>query len=243
MVNSMKGPGLVLLILMLCISGESLAQKQVNVSNQQWFQYYNTLQIGNQWAIQSDLGIRFRDELGDLSQTLIRSGIEYQWNNHLRSTAGFAFLTFHLDGVRTRVEYRPYQELDLTETYGRVKTQHRFRMEERFFSATDESGLLSSFNFRYRYRFQAIIPLIHLKNEKKLVLIVGDEILLNSGKEIIYNIFDSNRILIGPALHLSPNMDISVIYNHLFAQKNQPEMFSRTHIVWVGIKHKISLIN
>ena len=83
MVNSMKGPGLVLLILMLCISGESLAQKQVNVSNQQWFQYYNTLQIGNQWAIQSDLGIRFRDELGDLSQTLIRSGIEYQWNNHI----------------------------------------------------------------------------------------------------------------------------------------------------------------
>jgi len=239
----MRSPGLVLLLLMLFISGKSLAQKQVNVSNQQWFQYYNTLQISHHWAIQSDLGIRFRGELGDLSQTLVRSGIEYQWNKNIRSTAGFAFLTFHLDGLRTRVEYRPYQELDLTETYGPVKTQHRFRMEERFLSATDESVLVSSFNFRYRYRFQATIPLISLKKEKKLVLIVGDEILLNSGKEIIYNVFDSNRVLIGPALHLSPDMDISVIYNHLFAQKNQPEMFSRTHIVWVGIKHKISLTN
>ncbi|MEQ8551978.1 MAG: DUF2490 domain-containing protein [Cyclobacteriaceae bacterium] len=238
----MRGPGLVLL-LTLCISVESIAQKQVNTGDQQWFQYYNTLQIGNQWAIQSDLGIRFRDELGDLSQTLIRSGIEYQWNNHLRSTAGFAFLTFHQDGTRTRVEYRPYQELDLTETYGPVKTQHRFRIEERIFSATDESGFISSFNIRYRYRFQAIIPLINLKNEKKLVLLVGDEILLNSGKEIIYNVFDSNRILIGPTLHLSPNVDISVIYNHLFAQKNQAEIFSRTSIVWVGIKHKIPLTN
>lgn len=235
----MRGLGLAFLLVLILISVGLQAQKQVSTDNQQWFQYYNTIQIGNHWAIQSDMGIRFSDELSDLSQTLVRSGLEYQWNNNLRATAGFAFLTFHSEGVRTRVEYRPYQEIDLSETYGRVKTQHRLRIEERFFSYTDESGIQSMFNFRYRYRFQAILPLISLDNEKKLVFVVGDEILINSGKEIVYNIFDSNRILIGPALHLSPHFDISILYNHLFAQKNRAEAFSRTHIIWLGIKHEI----
>ncbi|MBV6640449.1 MAG: DUF2490 domain-containing protein, partial [Cyclobacteriaceae bacterium] len=112
----------------LIVSALSYGQKQVNTGNQQWFQYYNTLQIANHWAIQTDMGIRYREQMSDLSQMVFRSGLEYQWNSNIRTTAGFAFLTFHQDGVRSRVEYRPYQELDITDTYGSIKTQHRFRL-------------------------------------------------------------------------------------------------------------------
>ncbi|MBV6639080.1 MAG: DUF2490 domain-containing protein, partial [Cyclobacteriaceae bacterium] len=119
--------------------------------------------------------------------------------------------------------------------------QHRFRLEERFFSSRDEFGTQSNFNLRYRYRFMASIPIITFKNEKKLLINIGDEILINSGKEIIYNIFDSNRLLIGPAIQINPKLNVSILYNHLFAQQNEVNAFSQTYILWFAVKHKISL--
>lgn len=234
---------IIVVLTLLIASNEALAQKRVSRGNQQWFQYYNTLHISDKWAIQSDAGIRFRDELTDLSQALIRSGLEYQWTDNLRTTLGFALLSFHLGGVQSRAEYRPYQELDITKAYGKVRTQHRFRMEQRFFSSTDEFGIESNFNFRYRYRLMVTFPLATLKHEKKLIFNIGDEILFNSGKEIIYNVFDSNRLLIGPGFQINPDINISLLYHHLFAQQNEAETFSQTHIFWFILKHKISKNN
>lgn len=221
----------------------SYCQKNKTDGNQQWIQYYNSIRLSENWGIYSDFGLRFRN-LEEVSQTLVRSGLGYQPNSQTRLVAGFAFLTFHKSGSSTKVEYRPYQEVTLTQSFSKIDIKHRFRSEQRIFSATDESDIKSSFNHRFRYRILTNIPLVKKSgNETQLSLTVGDEILINAGKEIEYNMFDGNRILIGPALQFSNNLNISLIYNRQFGQKNEANSFASTHVFWIGIKHKIHVMD
>lgn len=221
----------------LCVS----AQKNVTHANQQWIQYYNSIKINDQFSLYTDLGLRWRNELGEVSQTLMRTGLGYQANQQTRFIVGFAFLTFHKNEETSKVEYRPYQEINISQPFDKFKLQHRLRSEQRFFSSTDESGISSKFNHRFRYRFMMNIP-IYKDNEKSKVSInFGDEILINAGKEIEYNMFDGNRILIGPAIQISPSLNISLTYNYLFSQKNAPESFSDTQVIWIGIKHRVDV--
>lgn len=230
-------------ILVILLHGErGQCQKTVVNSNQQWLQYYNSLKLSDSWSIYTDVGVRTRNDIQEISQMLIRAGLGKRLNDQTRIIAGFAFLSFHKQGETTKVEYRPYQELNLVQILGKGKIQHRFRAEQRFFSFADESGIESNFNHRFRYRILYTIPLFHFTNENKLVsLNLGDEILINAGKEISYNMFDGNRLMMGSSIQINPTLNISLTYNFLFSQLNTPENFRKTHVLWVGIKHKIDV--
>jgi hypothetical protein len=80
--------------------------------------------------------------------------------------------------------------------------QNRYRVEARYFVNILDSGDIpkSNFNFRLRYKIIAAIQILNFKRNKvtkTLFLNIGDEILINAGKEIIYNMFDNNRLTAG----------------------------------------------
>jgi hypothetical protein len=218
------------------------AQKTKSSSNQQWIQYYSNIALSERWSLVSDYGLRRREHLSEWSQMLVRVGAGYQIHPSVKGVVGMAFLTFHKGGDRTKVEYRPYQELGSVQSFAKLRIQHRLRIEERFFQSTNENGDPSSFNFRFRYRLLGSYPVADMNGEREagsFLIYFGNEILVNAGSEIIYNQFDSNRVLIGPAFQWRPNLTLSLLYNYLYAQRNQPETFTETHVLWLGIKHKL----
>lgn len=233
---------IVAVLLFLNIS--AFCQRETVRGNQQWFQYYNSIKISEKFGLYSDAGIRWKDTFDELSQTLLRTGVGYNFNKEVRVISGFAFLTFRRDGDWDRFEYRPYQEVSVAKLLGKVKAQHRFRVEERFFrSGGTDSGIRNSFNYRFRYRFYVFIPIGTLTAKHPLYLNVGDEILFNAGKDVAKNIFDSNRLLIGPAIQLNSGLNISLTYNYTYARKNQGDTESTAHIIWLGFKHKLNLVD
>lgn len=229
---------------MTLASGKLVAQRETVRGNQQWVQYYNSVKLSEKVGLYSDAGIRWKNGFNETSQTLIRTGIGYNVNKNVRLLTGFAFLTFRRDGDWDRFEYRPYQEITVSQLLRKVKSQHRFRLEERIFrSGAEDSGIKNSFNYRLRYRFYVFIPITSLSEKHQLFLNFGDEILINAGKNIAGNIFDSNRLLIGPAVQLNESLNISLIYNYTYAKKNQGDTESMAHILWLGIKHKVNLVD
>lgn len=221
-------------------------EKSINYSNQQWIQYYNKLHFSEHWSLLTDGGFRTKDAFNSPSQYIVRTGIAYQLNPNLRFAAGFAHLGFYRSDSLSSMEFRPYQEVLLKQKVGKVSIGHRFRLEQRVFRNLDPAGGLSStgdFNLRYRYRLFLNIPLWISKNTagRKLQLNVGDEIFLASGKDVVYNIFNQNRILVGPTFKINKNFGISMTYNHQFIGKNAPAEYNQDYVFWLGIKHTIDL--
>ena len=218
-------------------------EKSIDRSNQQWIQYYNQTTLSHQWVLLLDGGYRWV-EFSEGAQYVTRLGLGYRLNNHLQAAAGFAHLGFYEEGGVTRLEFRPYQEFLIRETYGKVRTAHRFRIEERFFSRLSErAGQGSnSFNFRFRYLFSLDIPLFKLSKaypDRNLTLSIGNEILVNAGKEVTHNVFDQNRILIGPNIALRENFRMRFIYHGQFISTDSPLTFRYHDIIWLGIIHHL----
>ncbi len=70
---------------------------------------------------------------------------------------------------------------------------------------------------------------------------IGDEIFINAGKEIIYNRFDNNRILVGSTFQINKNLNLSFIYNYQLGQRNNKAAYEHSDIFWLGINQIISL--
>lgn len=233
----------ILTIILFILNNDLSAQKETVNGNQQWIQYYSTIMLSNNFGLYSDLGLRWKDGFSEISQTLVRGGLGYHPKKNVKLLVGFAFLTLLRNKEFERFEYRPYQEVSITHPLGKIRLQHRFRVEERFFkSVGDDPGIRNSFNYRFRYRLFGTIQLSN-SDLNRWSINLGNEILINAGGDVARNIFDSNRLLIGPVFKLTPNLDTSFTYNYTIAKRNQGEARANAHIFWLGVKHRLSLID
>ena len=242
----MRGGKIFLLCVCGCISLSSISQTRiVNRSEQQWLQYYAQIKVAEKWTALADAGYRATDFLNDPLQYIVRGGVDYGINPNLHVAAGFAHLGFYSGGKENRIEFRPYQELLNKNKFNKVELTHRFRVEERIFHTVVNGAIQhpATFNFRFRYFFVASIPLFQLskKNaDKKVLLNVGDEIFINAGKEIVYNVFDQNRFLISPTLQVNPVFLISFTWNSQFGATSKQATYNYASVAWLQIRHKIN---
>jgi len=234
---------LVVLFILAGFTVNSFGQiKDIEYSNQQWIQYYNQLKLSEQWTLLTDGEVRWKNGFSQKSLYIARTGIGYQLHPFMRFSIGFAHAGFYTADTLSRIEYRPYQDFLITNNYGNIRIAHRLRSEERYFkNISDETD---NFNFRFRYRFLLSIPLLrfHSANpDSKLILRLGDEIFINAGKEVVYNIFDQNRILFEPVIQLNKNLSVSITYNHQLLAKNAPGEYKQDDVFWLGVKQTMAL--
>jgi hypothetical protein len=222
------------------------AQKKVIHDNQEWLQYYNQLKFSEKLILYTDISLRRINNFNDWSQITFRTGLGYSLIENLQAITGLAFFTFYTQNKLSKIELRPYQEFSTLQTFGNVTFQHRFRAEARYFRnvKAGEISDTTDFNFRFRYRLYSLIPIIpgsDSKPNRKLFLNLGDEIFINAGKEILYNMFDNNRFIIGTTYQHDNNLSFSLGYINQFGQRNNPATYENSDILTLGIIQKISL--
>lgn len=205
-------------------------------------QYYNQTKVTDRFSLMTDGGFRWSD--GKRLLYIARTGLGYQLKSETKITAGIASTGAYDDSGLIKFEIRPYQDIAFSMKVGKIQTQHRFRVEERFFKNVVNGEIIGGhdFNFRFRYQIGATIHLLNLsvKNEnRQLLLNVSDEIFINGGNEILYNIFDKNRLVIGPILQLRKNLNVGLIYNFQFAQLNAPAAYTHDNVVWLTVRHQM----
>ena len=87
--------------------------------------------------------------------------------------------------------------------------------------------MINVINYTFRYQFILSYPISKPGANTKILLSIGDEILINAGKEIVYNIFDQNRILLGTTFQLNNNFALTFTYNYQFKSLNSPNEFKQ----------------
>lgn len=216
-------------------------QKTISSNNQQWFQYYTQFKLSKKLVLMSDIGYRIKGNPQDWFQTTTRTGIAYPITKSLQGVTGIACFTSFKNATASILEMRSYQEINATLTRKKMSIQNRLRVEARAFQNMTSAPNQASFNFRLRYRLYFTLPLFKLSSKKpefKILLNFGDELFINFGKEIVYNTFDNNRILLAPSLQINKQLTISLTYSYQYGHRSSISTYESSHILWLGVTQK-----
>lgn len=184
MIKLIKSLSSSIVFLMLLLPIISFSQED-KVGN--WLMYFGKNQISDKFSIHSE--IQFRNHTitpNNTEQWLLRLGLNYHFSEKAFVTAGYAYISSYVYDSEQKSpeteEHRIWQQFILTNKIGRVKFEHRYRIEQRWVN--------QNYKNRFRYRLMLFIPLNKPKiEEKTLFLGLYDEIFLNT-KETF---FDRNR--------------------------------------------------
>ena len=172
--------------------------------NGNWLMYFGTNKISEKFSIHSELQYRNHTiNPTNIEQLLLRTGLNYHFKPNASATFGYAHIGNHVyESVRKSPEteeHRIWQQLLTTNNIGRVKFEHRYRLEERF-AETD-------FKIRFRYRLMLFVPLNRPKIETgTMYLGVYDEIFINDKATF----FDRNRLYGGLGYQHADNIHFQV---------------------------------
>lgn len=227
------------------------AQKSVLQQQQLWYAYYNTLVFNKHWQLLTDVQERHFINPTQQHQFLMRSHLQYRTPNGWGIGAGGALFIVGnpLPGGEINLmvpELRPHVEFNHKTNSGSWGISHRYRFEARFFHNTAVNELTEGYtfgNFRVRYRLGVELPVsVVLPAAKLFKFKFANEIHFNFGKNITYNTFDQNRINLGLAYDLLPDvLTLETGYLNWFQQRTLGDAYFMRHILYLSVQQKINL--
>jgi hypothetical protein len=238
---------LAMLILSIHCTGQS--QKIYQHYEQIWFQYFNQSRISDKWGLWFDVGYRTKDDLIKGTSTLLaRVGAIYYLNKNTRLMGGYAFfnaypLEANIDVAQP--EHRLWQQLQFQTNYPKLTMTNTIRFEQRWrqkIIAPDRLGDEFNFNYRLRFGINLQYPLRTGKNGNgDLSLVMGDEVMLNFGKQVVYNYLDQNRLFGGFRYYFNPGNSLVMLYMNSFTQTNVQALYRVFNVVRMSYFHNLDL--
>jgi hypothetical protein len=221
------------------------ADRQLKTAALTWLRLTNTVQIDSHWIFFSEVDFRFFDKPVKMNTILPRVSARYTFNSGMSIGFGFAgALNFPNDNLSTSnlitPELRPFADLSFQKKYGPVVITHRNLIENRFMHNATATELQPGYKyiFRYRYRLNADF-ILWQKPGKSVKFILYNEIMLQAGKTVLYNVFDQNRVYAG--LYYEPVKYFAMEggYMHFFQQTTAGNVFNNRHIFRLSLYTKI----
>ena len=216
------------------------AQKKTENQNLLWTRYSLEVKINDQWQVKQELEERTYWFPWRQHQFLSRTLINRKFNKGWNVSAGVTYFIQSLphdpyvkkftnnDEIRLQIELGNKQKISDKFSIG-----HRYWSEFRFFEQSDSKFEFENIRMRYRLEFQYLLV-------NKITLKASDEIFLNIGNKITYNVFDQNRY--GTSLQYMPLNDfgIEIGYINWFQQRKSGDEFYNRNIVRFTLHHNIS---
>ncbi len=153
-----------------------------------WLMYFGMNKISDKFSVHTE--IQYRNHTltpNNTEQLLLRTGLNYHFSEKAFVTAGYAYIPSYVydseQSAPETEEHRIWQQFILTNKIGRVKFEHRYRIEQRWVG--------QDYRNRFRYRLMLFIPLNRPKIEKGSLFIgLYNEVFVNAKKTF----FDRNRL-------------------------------------------------
>lgn len=201
--------------------------REVDVNGHIWLVANGNNKLTDKLGVHTEVQVRRADFGQEWQQLLLRGGLDYHWSEALRLTAGYAFVQTWPYGQypvkHAFPEHRIWEQALVTGKLGDATLQHRYRLEQRFIgdAATGrfEGGRYEN---RLRYMARLNIPLSgETIDDGELYAALYDEVFINFGEEVKYNIFDQNRAYGALGYQIGPVGRVEIGYmNQLVQQRS-----------------------
>lgn len=178
------------------------------------------------WYWYAELQPRWREELSEFDQLIIRPAVYYNVTKQSSIWAGYAHVGTHPSGQSSFEEHRIWQQfLHNFQPIGSVSIQSRSRLEQRFIENADDTG------HKIRQMIRLTMP---SKLSPQLTWVAYDEYFLNLN-QTDYGArkgFDQNRAFVGINWAFNPNVRLEVGYLNQYINgkniNNMNHVFSTT---------------
>lgn len=170
----------------------------------QWTMYFGQNRVSDKMSVHTEFQFRSHVISGfNAEQLMIRTGLNYHFQGNAFATAGYAFIPSYVyDSPQSKPEvkeHRIWQQLITTQHLGRVKFEHRYRIEQRWVN--------DNYRNRFRYRLMAFCPLNKETIEPGAVFLSAyDEIFVNAEKTF----FDRNRLYAALGYQLNKESNVQL---------------------------------
>lgn len=216
-----------------------------------WLTVSGDVRLSERWYLDYDPSLRRSGPADEMQQLLLRFGARYQPTAAVRLTWGYAFAeTWPYGKLPTTYrfpEHRMWEQLQLNQSIGRVALNHRYRLEQRWLGRVAlEDGDERVQNWvrtnRFRYRVQGTLPLEgKTLDNGEFYLTANDEVFLNWGANVQYNVFDQNRIVLAVGRRVSERLRVEVGYLEQLIEKANGRQLERNHTLLLSVYPSISL--
>lgn len=171
-----------------------------------WYNSFGTFKLSKKFSIHAEYQWRRDNYITAWQQSLLRVGLNYHAKEGLIFRLGYAWVeTFAYGSIPINVlgrdftEHRLYEMVQYSHKVKRIEFIHRFMVEQRLVGRYSDAGLTKEDQYhllhRARYMIRCQFPLgaNEIKNKTPYVALY-DELFIGFGKNVIYNVFDQNRI-------------------------------------------------
>ena len=179
------------------------AQTEDELGN--WLMYFGANRVSDKLSIHTEVQYRNHTVTPEIEQLLLRTGLNYHISKSAFVTAGYAYITSYdfesEQSAPESKENRIWQQLIMTNVVGKVKFEHRYRIEQRWVNG--------DYRNRLRYRLMAFIPLGKPTIEPSTFFLgIYDEIFMNT--EQVF--FDRNRLYAALGYQFNKQTSVQVGY-------------------------------
>ena len=225
---------------LLAVKFSLQAQDQLqkyNNENMIWLGYYNSISLKEHWKVNTDLQFRTKDWYVSPSQAILRSGINYKINETINISAGIAHSRYYISNIATRGELRPWQEIALQVLNNKIKFINRFRSEQRFIEGIEIDNGSGDYLFNWRFRFKSEFQ---WTLSKKIDFVIGNEFMLNAGKNITNNYFDQNRLYGGINAEFNKHFTFQIQYVYIWQLQTNGYTLNKINTIRLNLLHNIN---
>lgn len=234
----------IIIVLFLCSSSVH-AQREYVWHNNGWFMYFGSHKLSDKWGLHLEAQVRRYNFITDDQQLLLRAGINYHFGANVFATAGYCFVQTapygNYPAKSAFPENRSWQQLQVKNQLGRFEMISRFRSEQRFVNVpvlADGVWRPGEAQFSHRFRFlnRVSIPFKGKTIEEKTVYFsVYDEIFVNAGKNITFNVFDQNRLYAAFGYRFPKLGRLEIGYLNQLIFKSDGVKVENNHTLQVGL--------
>lgn len=226
------GVVLILLYWPFIAAAQNVTEKQVLQQYQVWASINNTIRFSEHWGILADFHIRTNNFLSDQNFYFVRGAANYWFRDNITAAAGYA----HMWLAPTRVDWhvfsnenRIYQQFQVSTKKDRIFILHRLRNEQRWQQKIVNDNKTDNYKFTDRVRYLFSFNCAVSRNKYVPSLVISDEILIQFGKEVVYNTFDQNRLFIGIKQNINPRLNFDFGYMNVYQQRATGYNYDMNH--------------
>ena len=190
-------------------------------NNNAWLMYFGNHKFSSRMGLHAEVQWRRSDIFSENQQLLLRTGLDFYANPDLRFTIGYAFIKTYPYGEfavqHAFPEHRIWQQLLLHQSLKKVQLSHRYRLEQRMIGNASTGGFENG-RYENRARYMAKATINITDGEHPVFAALYDEVFINFGRDVAYNIFDQNRLYGAVGYSISPVFKIELGYLYQVVQ-------------------------
>jgi hypothetical protein len=164
----------------------------------------------------------------------LRVGANFWIQERMTGAVGYAHTWFSPSRSDWNVwanENRIYQQFLFSTGNPKVQVTQRFRNEQRWIQKIENDQRTGDTRFVNRVRYLLSFNFQLFKNPRLPALVLADEVLLNFGKDIVYNTMDQNRLFIGIRQNLNHHLSFDFGYMNVYQQKSTGYQYDMNHTI------------